>query len=198
MYYTKEQAADRIKAAYSEIKPMYDQTAEKSRAEYMANLPVGQPIPQEGIIYGETNKGDFKNFVSGQRQKALSTLSDYRDSIDDSMAAAPTDEALRAVQAFALRDPDSMTREEYADQVDRLMKRYGGNYTAYMTLYDMAVKKGILDFKKHPLAYEAEDIGRLEREIPRYFDSFEMLYHGAPSNGNVMMFNSTVDRYLSE
>ncbi len=198
MSFISEQTKQKIKAAFADIKPMYDRLSEQSWNDYVNSLPYGQAIPPKGRFYDSARKDQFTAFVTQQRNKALEALSVYRTNIDNAMSIAPTDEALRAVQAFSLRNPDSMTREEYSAEVGRLMTRYGANYSIYMGLYDMAAKAGIHGFNKHPLAAEAENIDHAKELVTRSFNGVDMTYHDAPSDGQKAMFDYSLDQCLPD
>ena len=198
MSYMVTWTKEKIKEAFADIKPMYDKLSEESWNDYVNSLPYGQAIPPKGRFYDNKRKDQFTAFVTQQRNKALESLSAYRTNIDNAMSFAPTDEALRAVQAFSLRNPDSMTKEEYSAEVGRLMTRYGENYSIYMGLYDMAVKAGLRGISKHPLATEAENIDHAKELVIRSFNGASMAYHDAPSDGQKAMFNLCVDQCLPE
>ena len=198
MSYMTTWTKDKIKAAFADIKPVYDRLSEESWNDYVNSLPYGQAIPPKGRFYDSARKDQFTAFVSRQRNKALEALSVYQTNIDNAMSISPTDEALRAVQAFSLRNPDSMSKEEYSAEVGRLMTRYGENYSIYMGLYDMAAKAGIHGFSKHPLVAEAENIDHAKELVSRSFSGVDMAYHDAPSDGQKAMFNLSLDQCLPD
>ena len=194
MSFISQQTKQKIKAAFADIKPVYDRLSEESWNEYVNSLPYGQAIPPKGRFYDSARKDQFTAFVSQQRNKALEALSVYRTDIDNAMSIAPTDEALRAVQAFSLRNPDSMTKEEYSAEIGRLMTRYGANYSIYMGLHDMAAKAGIHGFSKHPLATEAEKADQAKELVIRSFNGVSMVYNNAPTDGQKAMFDYSIDQ----
>ncbi len=197
MSYTTDQTAKKIMAAYDELKPTYDSLAASSWSDYVNNLAVGAGIPAKGRLCTKESQDKFTAFVKAQGAKALEAVEAYRTDIEKAMAAAPTDEALRAVQAFALRDPSNSTPEDYAGDIDRLMARYGENYSVYMALHDLAVKAGIKDFRKHKLYNTSVKMKDLTKAVNDAFDPITLANDGfSPARRSI--FEMVVNECLSD
>ena len=191
----KKETANQIKAIYKEWRNTYDRMAEKSRLEEINRRPPEAMIPKTGMIYGKNNQDAFSNVTLEYKQRARAALADLRAEVEKAKTAAPSEEALRAVQAFQLRDPKGMTPDAYAQETQELINRYGENYMINQALHDMAAKEHVR-VTSHPLAAEVDAFESVDNLIDQTINSFELNRNGAPSAGQDAIFGFCVDTAL--
>lgn len=171
-YTSKKLIAQNLKKALHEYRALYENIAELSREEVMRTLPEGARKPAAGKILTEQHKQLFRDKGNELRSKALGELDEWRKEVNKAKAAAPSDEAVRAVQIFQQRDPKRMTRKEYQEEAQNIADAYGDNYLTYQALKDIAAQGGAR-LNPHPLVAEIENFDSVERSIKNFIDPWK-------------------------
>lgn len=168
----KKNAIKEINAAITECVDYYGWCAESSYRETLPTLKPGETAPEGGKIHGEKYQGLYNGKVYNAMDRANKALESWRESINHTLTDAPSEEALRAVQAFQLRNKERLTKEAYGAEIQRLIDRYGDNYQIYEALLDMAMDKEVginAMLKPNPAIKEAEDFEFVENSYKSVF-----------------------------
>lgn len=157
--------------------------AAASRSEYMKGMTPGQPIPEEGKLYIDRYKEQFATQTEKVAQKALEVVTRELVKIQKEMTEAPTEEAARALQIFAIRAVDETIenwteRNKYADEIDGLMNAYGSNYLTYQALKKYAEKAGVHDFNEHEATKRLMVAKDAESLVNKTFDAGRVAING--------------------
>ena len=143
----------------------------KSFNEKVARSPEGSGLPKRGVFHDDENRQAYNARLDECKKEALEAVNAYLGGLSQSTATGPSEEGLRAVQMFALLDPGTLTKEDYAQRIDAMMNTYGQDATTYETLRGMAVKAGIKDFKPHADIVARDAAESLVRDVSGFFDS---------------------------
>lgn len=182
-YTNKNLISGNLKKALRTYRELYEQTAEASRQEALAKLPAGATkLPEAGRILDDAHRLSFLEQGEAIKAKALSELDEWRKSVTAAKTDAPSDEALRAIQAFKMRNPKAMTREEFSAEAQSLADRYGGCYQAYQVIHDYAAENGAR-IKPHALAADVESFTVVEKAVRDYINPQRDVKYGGPSAG---------------
>ena len=148
---------------------------------------------------GPIDVNTFSAFVGEQKENALAALKELQNSLDTAMACAPTDEALRAVEAFSFRTAAGiMSKETCAAEAGRLAGRYGENYAVYMALHDMAAMAGACHLEKHSMTIQEERLKTVESIIDLFFDASDIVNRGGISAERAAEFDAAIDQNTPE
>lgn len=147
----------------------------KSFKEKIERSPAGSALPRRDVFHDAENREEYNARIEMRKKEALEAVNAYLGGLSKSAAAVPSEEGLRAVQMFALLDPGTLTKEDYAQRVDALMNEYGQDATTYETLRGMAVKAGIKDFKPHKDIVARDAAESLVRDVSGFFDGIHEL-----------------------
>lgn len=148
---------------------------------------------------GPIDVNTFSAFVGAQKESALAALEELQNNLDSAMACAPTDEALRAVEAFSFRTASGlMSKEACAAESNRLAGRYGENYSVYMALHDMAARAGACNLPKHNMAIQEERLKAVEGIIDIFFDASDIINRGGVSAERAAEFDAAIDQNTPE
>ena len=176
MYRTKKEFAGYMKALGDEYYDGYQRIVKESVKDYISRLQPGAKIP-ENRIYGKAFEDQMFARATSVRNKAAEAIADYRKQIQAKMSYAPSEEALRAVQMFAFRDPKKSTKEAFEADVEALVSKHGDNYMAYQAIKDKASEREIY-LDEHPLAGEIEALDHLSRSVERTFSAYNAVSQG--------------------
>ncbi len=168
----KNRAINIINNAINECMEYRSWCADQSRKEKLPTLKPGEVAPDEGVICGEKYKELYKGKVSNAHQRAHDALESWRKTINNNLTDAPSEEALRAIQAFKLRNQSRMSLEGYASEIQRLIDRYGDNYQVNQILKDMAFDRDAFVpemLRANPAMREAEDFEFVESTVNTMF-----------------------------
>ncbi len=183
--YIKSLMADEISKSVDAWNKTFEVLAEESRKETLNSLKPGQPVPPTKGI-NDNHRAEWKEKTEKYRAEIMEQINGYESELIAKKTAAPSEEALRSVQMFALRyDPvktkaDPELRERAGNEFDTLMTKYGDNYSTYQTLKEMAASGGIHDFKDHPVTIAHESVGSLRKNIDRTMDEYRTAKDGIP------------------
>ena len=169
MGYTRNRTLKEINEAMKKTKEAYDHYVNESWLRKANSTPDYKPVPKRGQFYDSENKEKFNAALTENQNKAMKAVHEYIDQLSREKVATPSAEALAAVQMFAMMDPGSLTKSEYADRIDEMMTKYGDSPITYETLRSLAAKQGIRDFKEHPLMAEKESARAMEDSIKSFF-----------------------------
>lgn len=166
--------------------------AEIAEADFNARVKNAQPgesVPDKGRIELEIYVNELRDEARDLQSQALEVLQNYRDSVTGEKGAAPSDEAVRAVQMLALR-----SNIERSD-IDALVARYGGNYETFKTLKDIAAQHDLRGYS-HPLEEIEKSCEGVESLIFRSFNYFDAIKEEV-SAANVAIFAAAINQYLN-
>ena len=187
----KELIAMCLKKELHDYREAHVRAQESSKA---ARLAAGK-APIAGKITEEYDRNMFLNKGIALKNKALSELEEWRKHVNAAKVEAPSDEALRAIQAFKLRSPKTMTREEYQAEAQQLADSVGSNYSAYSTIRDIAAENGA-HIQPHKLAAEIEAFDSVEHNIRSYFNPVVDVDNSGPSAGQEALHAMILDELL--
>lgn len=186
-----------IKSAYRDLQSLYNETARRSRSEALAMLKPGQIAPEEGKIYGDAHRANFAAAAGALRHKATEAVQQYKRELDNDMLIAPSEEAMRVLQAFSLEKADS-NKERYAARVKSMADKFGDNYTFYRALVNVAAENGVHALPTHPLEVSMENCEAVTRSINSAFDSWKIENDGGVSDGRREFFDMSIDSYFPD
>lgn len=140
--YLEEKANKELKSILSQFVDAYRMICESSRNAYMKTLSAGDPVPQEGAIYGENFKSEFESMSAGYREKALEIVEKKLSGLRDKATEAPSAEAVNSIALLNMR------KDITEDEIDNLLTRYGDNVQVWKTLVSIAKAHDIHVFRE--------------------------------------------------
>ena len=151
----------KIKEIYNGWRAVRVDVANRSYEEAMANIKSGQRVPEQGTIIGDNYLLEFRNRTDEAKEQAHKVISDYRSELTLKATDAPSAEAVSALEMFKLRYDEELysekERAEFNSQLNRLVSRYGDNYSAYEAFKAFAESKGEAHLGEHPVHEELRD-----------------------------------------
>ena len=172
-YTSKKLIAQNLKKNLREYRELYENAVRDSyEATLRSHVDNGSPMPAKGKIVTEQHRESFINQGRALREKTLHELDEWRKQVNKAKAAAPSDDATRAVQAFQQINPKTLTREAYQAEAQNIADQYGDNYLTYMALKGIALA-GDARLDPHPLVAEIENFESIERLVSDYFNPYE-------------------------
>ena len=139
----------------------YKWACDNSRDTLIDTMKPGTPLPQEGRIYGDAFRDQFKKDAAGYRDRALKIVDDEIKAINAKLTAAPSTDAVNSI--MMLRMKQNITRAD----IDRLVSAYGSNPLAYDTIRSIAFESGIRDLPDNPLTIKAERLADVRSSIEK-------------------------------
>ncbi|MCR4606423.1 MAG: hypothetical protein K5771_01685 [Oscillospiraceae bacterium] len=192
-YTSKTLIKQNLKAEMHDYRMAHEQAQEASKA---ARLAAGK-APISGKITEDNQRRWFINKGTVLKDKALRELDYWRDQVTRAKTTAPSEDALRAIQAFKLRSPKTMTREEYQAEAQELADSVKDNYSAYATIYDIAAENGA-HIALHPFAEEIKAFESVEHNIRSYFNPVIDAGGSGPSAGREALNAMILDELMGE
>lgn len=164
---------------------------ERSREERIKSLQPGDPVPKEGVLYGDDARERFKIKAAEHRAKAISIVDGELAKLQDEMTAAPSTEAVSTLTLLKMRS--KLTAEDLRP----IMERYGGNNQVYDTLRDIAAQHDIRDyaFETNPLRIHAEKLNNLKSSLNNDL-RIEWAEKGRASDGFMGFLDAVIDDAL--
>jgi hypothetical protein len=153
------------------VKEERDHRTEDSFNIAVGRLQPGQMLPKRGRFHDRENLDGYNNFLEEKRRETAAAVREYLDGLKKDAVAGPSEDALRAVQMFALLDPSTLTETEYARRIEGMMTEYGKDPTTYETLRSMASKAGIHGFAPHEAIVKRNSADTLETTVNGFFNS---------------------------
>lgn len=165
--------AELINSNLDEWMQSFAAVSNASRNEVLKGLKPGEAAPAEGKIYGGYVP-KWEKITTELRDKILALIEEAKAETAKEMTAAPSEEALRAVQMATfgidpemIKDhPERSVRERMSDKIDMLMTRYN-DYLSYSALKDFAERCGVYDFRPHPVESRLDALKAVESNIVR-------------------------------
>ena len=195
MYRTKKEFAAYMKSLGDEYYDGYDRIMRESVKDYISKLQPGAKIP-ENRIYGKAFEDQMFARATSVRNKAAEAIADYRKQIQAKMSIAPSEEALRAVQMFAFRDPKKSTKEAFEADVEALVSKHGDNYMAYQAIKDKASEKEVY-LDEHPLVGEVQALDYLSKNVEKTFSGFNAVNQGL-DHFRISVYKMAIDHDFGE
>lgn len=125
----------------------YKTITESSRNEYMRSMKAGSTIPETGKIYGDYWQKEYEKSTSKFRDEALQVVKLVKNDFTRAVAEAPSEEALRAIQALEHLDYGKVeTKMECEAIFDALMEKYGDNYLAHRAIKEKAYEADVTGY----------------------------------------------------
>ena len=115
----------------------YSAVESVDHATRCANLEPGSPAPKKGGIKLTDNLQHINAYGYQAEEKIRSLCESERSSVLASMSEAPSDDAVRMMQAISMRDSVSQA------DLDAFNNRYGSNYQARKFVADQVKKRKI-------------------------------------------------------
>jgi hypothetical protein len=160
-----EYRISKIKVQMHDYRELHAAAVEASKA---ARLAAGKaPIP--GRITDDQARKTFLDQGNVMKAKAFNELTDWKKQLNQAQVAAPSEEQLRTIQAFKLRSPKTMTREEYQAAAQAVADSVSSNFSAYATISSLASENGA-HLAPHPLESEIKAYGDAEHNLRSYFN----------------------------
>lgn len=113
----------------------YEATEAVDHAARCASLKPGTPVPAKGGIKLTDNIHHIQNYSFEAEEKIASLCEGKRASVKATMTDAPSEEAVRMMQAINLRDSVSKT------ELDALASKYGNNYQVRRFIADQLSRR---------------------------------------------------------
>ena len=153
-----------LKALANQYKENYETMRRISENRYKTSLKAGQVFHEHDGFYDDQTKADFAKKCDDLKAKAHDLIDDLTLKVIAENTAAPSTEAVNVVALINARQNVSV------DEIDQLMTVYGHDCPmVYKALQEKAESLGYHDFKPHPTAQLAEDLGRISSVIDRTF-----------------------------
>lgn len=150
-----------LKAITKEYAKDFKNMCERSKEDHIKSLQPGDPMPREGVLYGDAAKERFNARAAEHRTKALSIVDSELAKIQEEMTKAPSTDAVNTLTLLKMRN--KVTPEDLRP----IMERYGSNNQVYDTLRDIAAQHNIRDyaFESNPLRVQAEKLNGLKSSL---------------------------------
>jgi hypothetical protein len=158
--YQRQIANRDLKKIIRDYQEGYIKACAASRDAYMKTLAPGAAVPQEGRIYRQTEKDEFKSKCNGYKALANAALDGLLNTLGDAVTAAPSTDAVNAITLLSMR--------ANADKKDfeRLLTKYGENVQAYKTIVSIAHDRGVDEYPRmHPEEATLDSIENLRATL---------------------------------
>ena len=182
---------EELKKILREYGNAYKFACDNSRDTLIDTLKPGSRLPEEGKIYGDAFRDQFKKDAAVHRDRALKIVDGEIKAINAKLTAAPSTDAVNSI--MMLRMKQHVTRAD----IDRLMSVYGSNPLAYDTLRDVAYDNGIRDLPENPLTVKAERLTDVRSSIEKTLN-IHQAEAGHASDGFLAMMDAVIDDALGE
>lgn len=166
----KKDTVKAIVKIFHDAKNAYDRFSNESWERKIKSLQPYEQAPPKGRFYDEESRKKYADALKDCKVRALDAVALYAGSLDYDLAAAPSEEALRAVEAFKLIDPKTVSIEDYTRRLNALNKAYGDNVTISSVLTTLGKEKGI-HLERHPSTIAYEDVDGMERTVSSFFNN---------------------------
>lgn len=127
----RQQVMERVRGALGKTAKEYRDAIECETAFARAHLQPGQEMPKIRVMTG-TRRDAFARTVDAIRVDALNAIDELQQAIDDEVTAAPSEEAIRALQALSMRKTVTET------ELQSFTEKYGDNYQARKVIRGLA------------------------------------------------------------
>ena len=162
--FTEKDVNKKLKGLVDEYRNTYDSIAKSSRNFVLANLKPGEKVPEEGIIYLDHYKDQFKEKAKKIRADALQIIDDAKAKVELKMSEPPTTEMTNLVTMLKYRD--DLTEQE----VDSLLDKYSDNVQTFRAINSIAKEKGLIVGDASPLNDIVERMDNLKAVTNKMFD----------------------------
>lgn len=188
MSYESKKANKELKQLTDAFKTNYRLAASQSRDNYVLSLPAGSRVPSEMKFYDKASREQFEVKCQELRQKARSIIDAHIEEVKKQSAAAPSEEALRAVQMLSLR---SRPTEE---EIDNILTVYGrDNPTVWRTVVGIANDHEIRGWAAHPVDHQLEGIEKLAHDM-EWNISAAAAERGRAGDGYMSLLDAQIDQ----
>ena len=172
---SKAELISNIKKNMAELQKSFNATTAASWDAKVSGMQTYERLPKKGCFYDAENREKFNARCAELKAATLDQVQNFRNSIDCDVAAAPSNEAVRALQMFAMLPPETLaSTEDYARRVNALADKYGDNVMFSESLRGIAAKNGV-HMEEHPAIKafnEADSIGHI---VNNFFDRHHVL-----------------------
>ena len=134
----------------------YEATESVDFATRCANLKPGAPVPAKGGVKLTDNLHHIENYGYAASSRIFDLCDAERTNIKSEMSAAPSEEALRTMQAIGMRS--SVSKAE----LDALADKYGNCYQVRRFVSDQMVKNDLGIPEEDPCDTALKQISRAE------------------------------------
>ena len=179
----RRRAAQRVADAYDRTISEWHEAMELEREFVKAHLQPGQDMPKVTTLTG-TRRDEFSRRVEMYRADALAAVKNLRDRVNGIVTEAPSDEHVRALQVYMMRD-DVSDAERRA-----FLDRYGDNYQARRVLKD----RDVLDTSEYDDALAS--LAEMEENVTSVLDAGKIL-DGTVTPGSVAFSKSFIPEKFS-
>ena len=182
-----------LKAITSAYAKDFKNICERSREERLKSLQPGDPMPREGVLYGDDARERFMTRAAAHRAKALSIVDGELAKLKDEMTKAPSTDAVNTLTLLKMRN--KITPEDLRP----IMERYGDNNQVYDTLRDIAAQHEIRDyaFESNPLRVKAEKLNGLKSSLNNNL-RIDRAEKGYANDGFMSFLDAVIDDALPE
>lgn len=166
---SKENLLSAIKKNMTELQNEFISATTKSWKEKVASMPNYAPLPKRGCFYDNENRAAYNARLEELRYETLDLVQSFRNSLNADISAAPSEEAVRALQTFAMLPIETIGKEDYARRVNALAERYGNNAMFSESLRTMAAKNEVF-IEEHPAIKGYNEAARIEQSVNHFFN----------------------------
>lgn len=149
-------------------KAEFERLTDESWNEKLQTLKAGEATPARNRFYDKERREQYNDTLAALRSAANKLADDYEGDLNKQLTEAPTEEALRAVQAFKMVSPDSMSLSDYSQRLQALNQRYGDNAIINAAIRSAANERHI-PIDVHPAIQKAEEVDTLRRTANSFF-----------------------------
>ncbi len=191
-----ENRKNEIYKVYEDFTNEFEKIAAASRNEKISGLLPGDALPEEHRVYGEKRREEFKQAVAKYKEKAEEILDKIQAEVWDKMAAAPSDDGIKAVKMLSYTAPSEKIeniaeRERFTTRIDAIMNKYGDNYSVYEALKHFAEVAGDYGFKDHQVTKDMAACEVIRNLINSYFTTSPI--NNGISNLDKVSFKKSID-----
>ncbi len=154
-------ANTKLKGIIDDFRKDYNQTAERTREEFMKGLPAGARVPDQGKIYNKDQEQAFRNRAIEYKAQAEAILDDHLKEVHEKMTDAPSSEMTNTIALLSTRGNITNSDIEHLAQRNR---ENGNNFQVHRALQDLGAKNHVI-VPDHELTQQETALNDLKHSI---------------------------------
>lgn len=180
-----------LKQAITDFKDTYKRTCKKSREDYLNSAGVGSQvrIPKENEICTREARDAFQNDCTAYRHRIAEILKPVYADLEATATEPPTTEAVNAISLLQNRNNVSPL------EIDLMVKKYGGNASAYNAIVSIAEKNHNYRYQPHTVEDDIKTVQSLEECLCRNINASKIVSNGF-SDGLAATLALEVDKII--
>lgn len=198
---SKKEINSKLKKAFSDWREAYKKYADTDYAAAIDQMKMnGQRgmLPEAGRILTDKSRFNFLGDTGKYKEECINALSEYKNEIFKQRTAAPSEEAIRVLEALKVAGaPNDMDAHKPAAtaKMNELLKAYGDNYIFYSALKKIAGDWGLSLSGEHPADTAKANYEGMVNAINNTFNGQKAVHEGI-TDTEEKIFSVYVDGYM--